>query len=106
MVGAVALALLISWPKVNRTIPASLVAVLAGILMVKLLGMRVNTIGDLYAIRGGLPTLTLPTLSYTKIAVMFPDAITIALLAAIESLLSCVVADGMINSHHKFQYGV
>lgn len=101
LVGLVALGVLILWPRVNRKIPASLIAVLAGILMVTGLGMRVNTIGDLYAISGGLPKLTLPALSYGKVAAMFPSAITIALLAAVESLLSCVVADGMINSHHN-----
>lgn len=100
-VGLVALAVLILWPRVNKKIPASLIAVLAGILMVKGIGMHVNTIGDLYTISGGLPKFTLPALSFGKIAAMFPDAITIALLAAIESLLSCVVADGMINSHHN-----
>jgi len=101
VVGLAALAVLILWPRVNKKIPASLIAVLVGILMVKGIGMHVNTIGDLYTISGGLPKFTLPALSFGKIAAMFPDAITIALLAAIESLLSCVVADGMINSHHN-----
>lgn len=100
-VGAAALAVLILWPRVNKKIPGSLIAVFVGILMVKGLGMHVNTIGDLYTINGGLPQLSLPALSYSKIATAFPDAVTIALLAAIESLLSCVVADGMINSHHN-----
>ncbi|HPS82047.1 MAG TPA: SulP family inorganic anion transporter, partial [Candidatus Limiplasma sp.] len=100
-VGAAALVVLCFWPRVSRRIPSSLVAVLAGVAMVKGLGMHVNTIGDLYTISGGFPALTLPAVSYGKIAAMFPDAVTIALLAAIESLLSCVVADGMINSHHN-----
>lgn len=101
LVGLIALAVLVLWPRVNKKIPASLIAVLVGILMVKGLGMQVNTIGDLYTITGGLPKITLPVLSISKISAMFPSAITIALLAAIESLLSCVVADGMINSHHN-----
>lgn len=101
VVGLVALAVLILWPRVSKKIPASLIAVFVGIFMVKVIGMHVNTIGDLYTISGGLPKLTLPVFSYSKIAAMFPSAITIALLAAIESLLSCVVADGMINSHHN-----
>lgn len=100
-VGLASMAVLILWPRVNRKIPASLIAVLLGIAMVHGLHMRVNTIGDLYAISGGLPALGLPSISFSKIAAMFPDAVTIALLAAIESLLSCVVADGMINSHHN-----
>ena len=101
LVGAVALAVLIVWPRISKRVPGSLIAVLVGVLMVKGLGMRVNTIGDLYTISGGFPAFHLPVLSFGRIAAMFPDAVTIALLAAIESLLSCVVADGMINSHHN-----
>ncbi len=101
LVGMVALAVLLLWPKVSKRIPASLIAVLVGVLMVQGLGLHVNTIGDLYTVAQGLPAFRLPALSYSRIAMMFPDAITIALLAAIESLLSCVVADGMINSHHN-----
>lgn len=101
LVGAAALAVLLLWPRISKRVPASLVAVLVGVLMVEVLGLRVNTIGDLYTVAQGLPALHLPALSYSRIAAMFPDAITIALLAAIESLLSCVVADGMINSHHN-----
>ncbi len=101
IVGVVALAVLILWPRVSKRIPASLIAVVIGIVMVKGFHMQVNTIGDLYTISGGFPTLHLPTLSYGRIAAIFPDAVTIALLAAVESLLSCVVADGMINSHNN-----
>ncbi|MDD3212448.1 MAG: SulP family inorganic anion transporter [Eubacteriales bacterium] len=101
LVGTAALAVLLLWPKISRHIPASLIAVLVGVLLVQGLGLHVNTIGDLYTVAQGLPAFHLPALNYSRIAVMFPDAITIALLAAIESLLSCVVADGMINSHHN-----
>ena len=100
-VGLAALAVLIVWPRISKKIPASLIAVLVGILMVKVLNMPVNTIGDLYQINGGLPTLTWYPVSIGKIIAMFPDALTIAMLAAVESLLSCVVADGMINSRHN-----
>ena len=101
LVGVVALAVLILWPRVSKRIPGSLVAVVVGILMVKLLPLQVSTIGDLYTISGGLPKLSLPVLSLSRISAQFPDAITIALLAAIESLLSCVVADGMSGTHHN-----
>lgn len=101
VVGAAALAVLILWPRVSKKIPASLIAVLVGIAMVQGLSMNVNTIGDLYSISGGLPALTVSPVSLSKIIAMFPDAVTIALLAAVESLLSCVVADGMINSRHN-----
>ncbi|MGN0204575.1 MAG: SulP family inorganic anion transporter [Coprococcus sp.] len=101
IVGAVCLLILVLWPKVNDKIPASLLAVIAGIIMVKGLGMQVNTIGDLYTISNKLPGLTIPSFSFKMVQTLLPDAFTIAILAAIESLLSCVVADGMINSRHR-----
>lgn len=101
IVGAVCLAILIVWPYINKTIPGSLIAVIVGILMVKLLNMNVNTIGDLYEISNKLPALQMPKFTFTNIKDMLPDAFTIAILAAIESLLSCVVADSMINSKHR-----
>ena len=100
-VGLAALAVLIVWPRVSKKIPGSLIAVLIGVGMVQLFHMNVNTIGDLYQISGGLPKITLYPVSVGKIIALFPDAVTIALLAAVESLLSCVVADGMINSRHN-----
>lgn len=101
IVGAVCLAILIVWPKINDKIPPSLLAVIAGIVMVKGLNMQVNTIGDLYTISNKLPGLTVPSFSFKMVQTLLPDAFTIAILAAIESLLSCVVADGMINSRHR-----
>ena len=101
IVGAVCLAILIVWPKINDKIPPSLLAVIAGIVMVKGLGLQVNTIGDLYTISNKLPGLTIPSFSFKMVQTLLPDAFTIAILAAIESLLSCVVADGMINSRHR-----
>ncbi len=101
LVGIVCLAILIIFPKINKTIPPSLIAVIVGILMVKLLNMNVNTIGDLYEISNKLPSIHIPSFTLSTIREMFPDALTIAILAAIESLLSCVVADSMINSKHR-----
>lgn len=101
IVGLVCLLILIFWPKVSEKIPPSLIAVLAGIAMVKGLNMQVNTIGDLYTISNKLPGLTVPTISFTQIKNLLPNAFTIAILAAIESLLSCVVADGMIQDKHR-----
>ncbi len=102
LVGALCLAILIVWPRVSRKIPGSLIAVLVSILLVKLTGMPVDTIGKLYEITPGLPTLTLPTgLSLAAVADAVPDAVTIAVLAGIESLLSCVVADSMIGTKHN-----
>ena len=101
IVGLVCLAILIITPRFTEKIPGSLLAVVGGILMVKLLPLRVNTIGDLYTISNQLPAFRLPQLSFEMIQTALPDAFTIAVLAAIESLLSCVVADGMINGKHR-----
>jgi SulP family sulfate permease len=101
IVGVVCLGILIAWPYINKVIPGSLIAVIVGVVMVKVLGMKVNTIGDLYTISSGLPSFTMPDFSFAAIKNILPDAFTIAILAAIESLLSCVVADGMIGSKHR-----
>lgn len=101
LVGCVCLAILIVWPMFFKKIPPSLIAVLAGIAMVKGLHMQVNTIGDLYEISNKLPAFSLPAFSFATVKNVMPDAFTIAILAAIESLLSCVVADSMVNSRHR-----
>ena len=101
IVGAVSLAVLIIMPKISEKIPGSLVAVLVGIVMVKVLPLNVDTIGDLYTISSSLPKLTLPDFSLGAIKTALPNAFTIAILAAIESLLSCVVADGMTGTKHR-----
>ena len=101
VIGVVSLIILIVWPMINKKIPGSLIAVIAGILLVKSLKLNVNTIGDLYTITGGLPKFHVPQFSMRLLQTEFSDGFTIAILAAIESLLSCVVADGMINSRHR-----
>ncbi len=101
LVGVVCLAILIVWPMFFKKIPPSLIAVLVGIAMVKGLGMKVNTIGDLYEISNKLPVFSVPQFSFATVRNVIPDAFTIAILAAIESLLSCVVADSMVNSRHR-----
>ncbi len=101
LVGIICLAILILWPFINKTIPGSLIAVIASILFVKLGKLPVNTIGDLYTISSHLPTFHIPHFSMEILQAEMSDGFTIAILAAIESLLSCVVADSMINSHHR-----
>ena len=103
-VGAVSLAVLILWPMFPgffKKSPPSLIAVFVGIGMVSGIHMNVNTIGDLYEISGALPKFSLPNVSFETVRTVLPDAFTIAVLAAIESLLSCVVADSMVNSRHR-----
>lgn len=101
LVGAACLAVLFAWPKVSKRIPGSLVALVVGVAMVGGLGMQVNTIGDLYVLTSEPPALHIPQLSIDLLRDQLPNGITIAILAAIESLLSCVVADSMISSHHR-----
>ena len=106
VVGAVSLAVLIIYPRFEKKLPPSLIAVLVGALMVAFIpgfDSGVYTISDLYTIPSGLPKVDFAgmDLSFEKISAVIPDAFTIAILAAIESLLSCVVADSMVNSRHN-----
>lgn len=101
IVGAVSLAILIISPYIFKKIPGSLIAVIVGILMVKFLPLKVSTIGNLYTISIALPSFHLPAVNFEIVQAAIPNAFTIAILAAIESLLSCVVADGMINGKHR-----
>lgn len=106
LVGAVSLAILIIYPKLEKRVPPSLIAVVVGAVLVgciPALSDGVYTIGDLYTIPTGLPKVDFGTMDFSvrKIVSVIPNAFTIAVLAAIESLLSCVVADNMINSKHN-----
>ena len=106
VVGAISLAILIIYPKFEKRVPPSLIAVVVGALLVKFipaLDSGVFTIGELYSIPAGFPKFTLGGLDITvdKIVALIPNAVTIAVLAGIESLLSCVVADGMIDTKHN-----
>lgn len=101
LVGLLSLAILIFWPKKLEKIPASLIAVIVSSALVALTNINVNTIGDLYEISRSAPTLTIPAISFVKVKALVPDAFTIAILASVESLLSCVVSDGMIGSKHR-----
>ncbi len=104
LVGMVCMVILIGFPMLPgffKKIPPSLIAVLVSIGMVKGLRLQVNTIGDLYEISNKLPQFHLPAFSFQTVRTLLPDAFTIAILAAIESLLSCVVADSMVHSRHR-----
>ena len=101
VVGLLSLAILIIWPKINKKIPGSLIAVIVGVVVVKVFDMPVNTIGDLYTISASAPTFQIPEISVSMIKELIPSAFTIALLAGIESLLSCVVSDSMTGDRHN-----
>ena len=100
-VGLLGLAILIVWPKISKKIPGSLIAVLVGSLVCLIPAINVNTIGSLYTISSSLPTFSVPEISLERIITLLPNAFTIALLAGIESLLSCVVSDKMISDKHN-----
>ncbi len=101
-VSAGSLAILLVWPKISRTVPAPIVAILVASVLVAVLGLPVETIGTRFGeIRAALPAPRLPSVSLERVRELFSPAVTVALLAGIESLLSAVVADGMIGSRHK-----
>ena len=101
IIGAISLAVLIIFPKFIKKIPPSIFAIVISALLVKIFDMNVNTIGSLYTISSSLPVPSVPEFSFETAKAVIPDAFTIAVLAAVESLLSCVVADGMTGSRHN-----
>ena len=92
-------------PKFSKKIPGSLVAIVlvtVGVYLLKMYGgiTCIDTIGDRFSIKAQLPDAAVPTLDWEAIKNLFPVAITIAVLGAIESLLSAAVADGVIGDRH------
>lgn len=102
LLGVGSLALIKLWPqKIQRRVPGSIVALILGTAVVAALGLHVETIGSRFGdIPQGLPALKIPTFDWETIQHLFQPAVTIALLAAIESLLCAVVADGMTGQRH------
>lgn len=101
-IGVLSLAILILWPKINKVLPGSLIAIIAATLAVKFTNIPVNTIGSVFGeLSSSLPPFTVPSVDFATVQKLLPSAFTIAILAGIESLLSCVVSDGMINSRHR-----
>lgn len=99
-IGTVVIILIIR--KMSTNIPSHVVAIVISTAVCFFLGLNAETIGDRFGeINAIFPSFTVPEVTIEKIRVLFPAAITIALLAGIESLLSAVVADGMTGSHHK-----
>ena len=100
----ISLVALFMWPKVTKKIPGSLIVIILAtvihLILNKTCGFETVLIGDRYKIHSSLPTPSAPDFSFTTIRTVFPTAVSIAILAAIESLLSAVVADGMIGAKH------
>lgn len=104
--GVVSILIIAVTPKLSKKIPGSLVAIVIVTLAVYLLksygGITgIDTIGDRFTIQASLPEATLPTVSWESIRELLPTALTIAILVAIESLLSATVADGTIGDRHN-----
>jgi SulP family sulfate permease len=96
------LLILVLWPRVSHRVPAPLVALLAGTVAAQLLDLPVETIGSRFgAIPSSLPSPVLPSISFAELRELVGPALAIATLGAIESLLSAVVADGMIGGRHR-----
>lgn len=102
MVGMVALLIIIFWPKVSTKIPGPLIALVVTTVAVQMLDLPVDTIETRFGdISASIPTPTVPVFDLETIRNLIMPATTIALLGAIESLLSAVVSDGMIGTRHK-----
>ncbi len=104
LIGAIALAILIVWPMIFKKIPGSFIAVVVTAAIVEIFHLDVNTIGKSFEnIQAGLPpiSISLSMISFENIRGQLTNAITIAFLAGVESLLSAVVADSMIGSKHR-----
>jgi SulP family sulfate permease len=99
--GLLALVILVFWPKPWRRVPASIVAVVVTTMLVAVCGLDVPTIGSKFGgIPRGLPAFAAPHIDFALVQDLMIPAMTIAMLGAIESLLSAIVADGMIESRH------
>lgn len=102
IVGVVSLLIIILWPKVNKKIPGSLIALIVVTVVVKLFNIPVETIGSKFGeISSSIPAPKLIAIDLKAVKELIQPAITIAILAGIESLLSAVVADGMIGKKHN-----
>jgi sulfate permease, SulP family len=101
-VSALALAIILVWPMINRRIPGMFVALVVTTLVVRFWNLPVETVGSRFGeIAASIPHPQLPHLSFAAVSGLVGPAFTIALLAAIESLLSATVADGMIGGRHR-----
>ena len=102
LIALFAIFIMIFWPKVTHKIPGSIIAIILTTFLVHFFGLNVETIGSRFGnLPSAFPTPTLPHLDFAVIKGLIAPATTIAILAAIESLLSAVVSDGMIGKQHR-----
>lgn len=101
-IGLLSLAIMVFWPKKWRVVPSTLVAILVSTLLVKFMRLDVETIFSRFGvIERSFPAPVLPSLDFATIKHLFMPSLVIAILAGIESLLSAVVSDGMIDKRHR-----
>jgi sulfate permease, SulP family len=102
LIGVATATIILLWPKVTHKVPGSLIAILVTTALMQLLHLPIETIGSKFGnIPSSLPKPAIPHLDFNTIRNLIRPAFTIALLGGIESLLSAVVADGMIGGNHK-----
>ena len=100
-IGFLCIAIIVLWPKINKTIPGSMIALIVATLLVKFLNISIDTIGSRFnEISSSVPVPVMPSFSIATINKLFVPAVTIAILGALESLLSAVVADEMVGDTH------
>lgn len=100
-IGILCIAIIVLWPKINKTIPGSMIALIVATLLVKFLNIPIDTIGSRFSeISSSVPMPVMPSFSIATINKLFVPAVTIAILGALESLLSAVVADEMVGDTH------
>lgn len=105
VIGIASVAVIMLMPKINKKIPGSLIAIIVMTIVALLLKnyagvTTIETIGDRFSISNSLPQAQMPAMTWETIKSLVPPALTIAVLGAIESLLSATVADGVIGDHH------
>jgi SulP family sulfate permease len=102
LIGILSLTIIIFWSKINKKIPGTLIAIVVATVISLLFNLNIETIGSRFGnISSALPSISLPHTSFSMIKQLMLPALTIAILGSIESLLSAVVADGMIGGSHR-----
>ena len=101
-IAVLTLGIIIVWPKISKKVPGTLIAIIIATVVTLVFNLDVNTIGKQFSnLPSSLPSFALPAFSFKMINDLMLPALTIAILGSVESLLSAVVADGMIGGSHR-----
>jgi len=102
LIGILSVLIMVFWPKINKRIPGTLIALLVSSILVAIFNLDVATVGSKFGeLSSSLPLPKIPHITFDKIQLLIGPAIVIAFLGSIESLLCAVVSDGMIGSKHR-----